>query len=134
MFAAAVLLGAMSIRPAAAQDGGGVGAVRGVVQTQDGKPVGGFWLMIVNPELGMNYRKDVNPIGEFEYTGVYPGTYVFRISPYSYTVVSPPQIQVQANRSMDVKVIVSRAPAERGSAPPNKDPLRVLAVGQGTAQ
>jgi hypothetical protein len=108
----ALILSASSLNPAHAQQGG-VGNVRGVIHTAEGKPVGGFWLMIVNQELGINYRKDVNPIGEFAFTDVYPGTYVFKISPYSYVVRDPAQIVVQANRSMDIKVTVVRAPAQR---------------------
>jgi hypothetical protein len=50
-----------------------MGVVRGVVQTTKGQAVGGFWLIIDNPDLGVNYRKDVNPIGQFEFTDVYPG-------------------------------------------------------------
>ena len=115
-----------------AQDSGGVGTVRGVVQTAEGKPVGGFWLMIVNADLGMNYRKDVNPIGQFEFTGVYPGTYVFKISPYSYVVRDPAQIVVQANRTMDIKVIVVRAPAQGGTGrlQPSRERVRMVTVAQ----
>ena len=103
--------------------GAEMGTVRGVVQTADGRPVGGFWLMIVNPELGMNYRKDVNPIGQFTFTDVYPGTYVFKISPYSYTVVSPSQIEVKEGDFLDVKVIVARAPGSTApTLPRTTDP------------
>ena len=87
-----------------------MGTVRGVVQTAKGKTVGGFWLIIDNPDLGVNYRKDVNPIGQFEFTDVYPGSYVFRISPASYTIVNPPSIQVQGGRTMTVTVVVAPAP------------------------
>jgi Carboxypeptidase regulatory-like domain len=85
--------------------------VRGVVETTKGKAVGGFWLIIDNADLGMNYRKDVNPIGQFEFTDVYPGAYIFRISPDSYTIVSPAQIQVQGGRTMTVTVVVAPTPA-----------------------
>ena len=91
-----------------------LGTVRGVVQTNQGRPVGGFWLMIDNPDLGMNYRKDVNPIGRFTFTDVYPGTYIFKISPNVYTVVSPSQIQVKGGEVLDVKVIVAAAPRSTG--------------------
>ena len=87
-----------------------MGVVRGVVQTTKGQAVGGFWLIIDNPDLGVNYRKDVNPIGQFEFTDVYPGPYVFRISPDSYTVQSPAKIQVEGGRTMTVTVKVSRTP------------------------
>ncbi|HWP86076.1 MAG TPA: carboxypeptidase-like regulatory domain-containing protein [Terriglobia bacterium] len=87
-----------------------LGKVRGVVKTREGKPVGGFWLMIVNPELGMNYRKDVNPIGQFAFTDIFPGTYVFKISPNSYTVVSPAQLPIKGGDDLEVQVIVAPAP------------------------
>ena len=96
-----------------------MGDVRGTVQTEEGKPVGGFWLMIENPDLGMIYRKDVDPIGRFAFTDVYPGTYFFRISPYSYTVVKPSQIEVKADRTLDVTVVVARAPRSAVPAPPS---------------
>ena len=86
-----------------------VGSVRGVVQTAKGKGVGGFWLIIDNPDLGVNYRTDVNPIGQFQFTDVYPGPYVFKVSPNSYTVVSPAQIQVRNGQSMTVTVVVNSA-------------------------
>jgi len=96
----------------------GVGIVYGVVQTDKGRPVGGFWLMIDNPDLGMNYRKDVNPIGQFKFTDVYPGTYVFKISPNSYTVLRPTSIQVKAGEALEVKVIVTAAPRSTGQLRP----------------
>ena len=87
-----------------------LGVVRGVVQNGAGDPVGGFWLMLVNPALGMNYRIDVDPAGKFLFTDIYPGTYVFQISPYSYTVVSPSYIEVKGGDDQEVNVIVARAP------------------------
>ena len=93
-----------------------MGIVRGVVQTTRGQAVGGFWLIIDNPDLGVNYRKDVNPIGQFEFTDVYPGPYVFRISPDSYTVASPAKIQVEGGRTMTVTVKVTRTPEKPAGA------------------
>ena len=88
-----------------------LGSVRGVVENEKGKPVGGVWLIIDNPELGMNYRKDVNPIGQFVFTEVYPGTYIFRISPATLQIVSPAQIVVKAGQYLNnVKVVVRPAP------------------------
>src|SRR3990170_2069240 len=78
-----MLLFALGCAPLLAQETE-MGAVRGVVKTAEGRGVGGFWLMMVNPDLGMNYRKDVNPIGQFTFTDIYPGTYGFKISPNSY--------------------------------------------------
>jgi outer membrane receptor protein involved in Fe transport len=104
-----LLLTASWTGPAWAQKSA-LGIVRGVVQTTKGRAVGGFWLMLDNPDLGMNYRMDVNPIGRFEFKDIFPGPYVFRISPYSYTVVSPAQIQVKAGQSLTVTVVVTPAP------------------------
>ena len=109
------MLAACFLLPFASAQEKKMGVVRGVVQTRDGRGVGGFWLMMVNPELGMNYRKDVNPIGQFTFTDIYPGTYVFKISPYSYTVVSPSAIEVKGGDDQDIKVIVARAPGSVGS-------------------
>jgi len=101
-----------------------MGLVRGVVKTAEGRGVGGFWLMLVNPDLGMNYRKDVNPIGQFTFTDVYPGTYVFKISPYSYTVVSPSQLEVKEGDHLDITVTVARAPRSSIAGPPLKLPAQ----------
>src|SRR5262249_51245796 len=100
-----------------AQTSAAPGTVRGVVQTKQGKVMGGFWLIIDNDDLGMNYRKDVNPIGRFEFTDVYPGSYVFRISPDSYSILSPAKIQVENGRAIDVTVVVAPKP----NAPPAPD-------------
>ena len=90
-----------------------MGSVRGVVENEKGKPVGGLWLTIDNPDLGMNYRKDVNPLGQFVFTDVYPGTYIFRISPATLQIVSPAQIVVKPGQYLNnVKVVVRPAPSE----------------------
>ena len=90
----------------------GVGIVYGKVLKVDGKPLGGVWLMIENLELGMIYRKDVNPSGQFEFADVYPGTYIFKLSPALYLVKSPAKITVKADEALEVEVRVERAAAE----------------------
>jgi len=90
----------------------GVGIVYGKVLKADGKPLAGAWLMIENQELGMIYRKDINPIGQFQFDDVYPGTYVFKLSPAVYLIKSPAQITAKADEAMEVEVRVVPAPPE----------------------
>jgi hypothetical protein len=78
--------------------------------------------MLVNPALGMNYRKDVHLDGKFLFTDIFPGTYVFQISPYSYTVVSPSYIEVKGGDDQEVSVIVARAPGST-NGPRLKTPI-----------
>ena len=100
--------------PAVAQKGKskGVGIVYGKVLKPDGKPLAGAWLMIENQELGMIYRKDVNPIGQFRFDDVYPGTYAFKLSPAVYLIKSPTQITAKADEALEVEVRVVPAPKE----------------------
>jgi hypothetical protein len=90
----------------------GVGIVYGKVLKADGKPLAGAWLMIENLELGMIYRKDINPIGQFQFDDVYPGTYVFKLSPAVYLIKSPAQITAKADQALEVEVRVVPAPQE----------------------
>lgn len=90
----------------------GVGIVYGKVLKPDGKPLGGAWLMIENLELGMIYRKDINPIGQYQFDDVYPGTYIFKLSPAVYLIKSPAKFTVKADEAHEVEVRVVPAPRE----------------------
>ena len=95
------------------KDSKGVGIVYGKVLKVDGKPLAGAWLMIENLELGMIYREDINPIGQFQFDDVYPGTYVFKLSPAVYLIKSPAQIVAKADEALVVEVRVEPAPPEK---------------------
>lgn len=94
------------------RDSSGVGIVYGKVLKPDGKPLGGAWLMIENLELGMIYRKDINPIGQYRFDEVYPGTYVFKLSPAVYLIKSPEKFTVKPDEAHEVEVRVVPAPRE----------------------
>ncbi|HEY7679418.1 MAG TPA: carboxypeptidase-like regulatory domain-containing protein [Terriglobia bacterium] len=85
------------------------GTVRGTAQYEDGKPLGGVWVIIQNAAIGINYKKDSNPLGQFLFEDVYPGTYTFTISPGQFVIRSPQQIEVRQGRVLDVTVVVSRS-------------------------
>ena len=95
------------------KDSKGVGIVYGKVLKPDGRPLAGAWLMIENLELGMIYRKDVNPIGQFQFDDVFPGTYIFKLSPAVYLIKSPEKISVKADEALEVEVRVVPAPPEK---------------------
>ena len=84
------------------------GTVRGTVQYEDGRPLSGVWVIIQHDEIGVNYKKDSNPRGQFVFEDLYPGPYSFTISPGQFIVRSPQQIQVRGGRVMDVTVVVAR--------------------------
>ena len=85
------------------------GTVRGTVQYEDGRPLSGVWVIIQHDEIGVNYKKDSNPRGQFVFEDLYPGPYSFTISPGQFIIRSPQQIQVREGRVMDVTVVVARS-------------------------
>lgn len=90
----------------------GVGIVYGRVLKPDGKPLIGSFLMIENLELGMIYRKDLNPLGQFQFDDVFPGTYSFKLSPAVYLIKSPAKVVAKAEEAVEVEVRVVPAPVE----------------------
>jgi hypothetical protein len=99
-------------KSSAKKDSKGVGVVYGRVLKPDGKPLGGAFLMIENLELGMIYRTDINPIGQFRFNDVYPGTYRLKLSPAVYLIKAPAQFSVKADEAHEVMVQVVPAPKE----------------------
>ncbi len=93
-----------------------MGAVKGTVQDESGRPLTGLGVFIQNKAAGTEYAKNSGPQGQFEFRDVSPGNYVFEISPAGPLVRSPLSIQVQPGATLNVQLVVAQAGTSTPSA------------------